>query len=103
MKSTTSHRDKLIKRLNSDTYLSFIKTQSVKNDTSVNLLSLIDKRVFNGITQEQVSISYGCSLAKIKRFEAGKVDSLSLFLFYVHQFKHLKNKKTRKIPSWVNS
>lgn len=97
------HRDKLIRRLNSNTFLSFLDFGSVKYDTSVEILSLIDKRVFNGITQKFVAESLGISMSKVKRFEKGEVDSLRMYKFYVLMFDELPNKKIMQVPKWVYS
>jgi len=97
-----NHRDTLIKRLNSDTFLNFMDGLGIKCDTSLDLLECIDKRVFNGFTQKEVATFTGRSLATIKRFEQGKVDSLFLYMFYIDRFKALPNRKKALTPKWVN-
>lgn len=68
----------------------------------LKICELVYKRVFNGITQDQVSISTKVSIRSIQRFEAGKLDSLSLFMYYKNQFEHLPSRNKTKIPDWVN-
>ena len=96
-----NHRYTLINRLDSDTFLSFLDGLGVKLDTCLDLLECIDKRVFNGFTQKDVSSFTGKSLATIKRFEQGKVDSLFLYKFYIDRFKGLPNKKKKISHRWV--
>ena len=103
MKTKTSkyQLDRVVKRINNDTLCKFIKCSSIKKDTSLRIAEYIYKRVFNGVTQEEVSISTGKSIATIKRFEAGKCDSLYLFMYYKTQFENLPNKEKVKIPKWI--
>jgi len=96
-----NHRDTLLSRLNSDTFLKFMDGLGVKNDTVLILLECIDKRVFNGFTQSDVSNFTGKSLATIKRFEKGKIDSLFLYQFYIDRFKELPNTKKKVVPEWL--
>ncbi len=96
-----NHRHKLIKRLNSDSFLKLMDGLSSKHDTSLDILECIDKRVFNGFTQKDVSGFTGKSLATIKRFEQGKVDSLFLYKFYIDRFRELPNKQKKTVPKWV--
>jgi hypothetical protein len=88
-------------KLKSDTFLSFVPESSVKSDTRLTILECIDKRVFNGFSQKDVSKHAGKSLSTIKRFESGRLDSLSLYCYYLDAFKHLPNRKKAKVPSWV--
>ena len=97
-----NHRNKLLKRLNSDTSFKSIINESIKNDTKLKILELVDKRVFNKITQSYISKTFNVSIATVKRFENLEVDSLSLFMNYKFLLEDLPNKKKQKVPKWVN-
>ena len=101
MQITESHTNKLIKRINSDTFLNKCLDKGISKDTKVLIQSFVDKRVFNNITQKQMSIDCNVSIITIKRFENLKVDSLSLFLNYQFILESLKNKTTLNKPDWV--
>ncbi len=96
-----SHRNKLLKRLKTDTFLKKINNESIRKDIIYTILSCVDKRVFNKITQNEMTKLCGVSLATIKRFESLKCESLELYLLYIHFLADLPNKKKIKIPNWV--
>ena len=95
------HRDKLLKRIKSDTFLKNLNNEGVRYDTMVEIQSFVDKRVFNKITQQEMSLICNVSVATIKRFESLKIDSLELYLIYKVTLSELPNKVKRKIPNWV--
>ena len=68
----------------------------------MKILELVDKRVFNKITQSYISKTFNVSIATVKRFENLEVDSLSLFMNYKFLLEDLPNKKKQKVPKWVN-
>ena len=93
--------NQLLKRLNNETLLLEIKDERFRYDTKVKILECVSKRMYNGITQEDVAYILDVSVSTIKRFEALKVDSLSLFMNYRKLFEDMQNKKTSKVPRWV--
>lgn len=93
-----NHRDKLIYRVKSDTFLIDVPDERIRFDTKVKILECVDKRVFNNITQKVMAQKCNVGVATIKRFESIKVDSLSLFLKYIAFLEHLPNKHKRKLP-----
>ena len=93
----------LLKRLNNETLLTEIKDERFRFDTKVKILECVSKRMYNGITQEDVADMLDVSVSTIKRFESLKVDSLSLYMNYRKLFEDLQNKKSSKVPSWVFS
>lgn len=92
-----NQRDKETERFNSELYLNFVSNSGVK----IELLSFIDKRVYNNYTQKDVAKLFNRSLATIKRFENGQVDSLSLFFKYKDKFEPMRNRKSRVVPKWL--
>ena len=98
-----NHRDKLLKRLNNDTFLKSVIDKSVRKDSILNILECVDKRVFNKIPQSDMAEYCKVSVETIKRFENLKCDSLSLYLCYITYLKPLLNRKKKKTPSWVHT
>jgi|GEM_PF-4244134 len=96
-----NHKNKLIKRVYSDTSLMSIIDKSVGFDTKLKIQECVDKRVFNKYTQKDIADKCNVSLATIKRFENCKIDSLSLYLNYVFLLEGLPNKKSKRVPKWV--
>lgn len=73
---SNNHKDKLIKRVYTDTSLMSIIDKGVRFDTKLKIQECVDKRVFNKYTQQDIAIKCGVSLATIKRFENCKIVSL---------------------------
>lgn len=96
-----NQRDKLIVRLKSDTFYDQMLDESVRKDTKINILSCVDKRVFNGITQEDMAKSCNVSLSTIKRFENLQVNDLILYFNYQYLLQDLPNSKRKPVPRWV--
>ena len=98
---TDNHRNKLLKRLDCDTSFTLKINDGIRRDTKLKILELVDKRVFNKFTQEDLAKLCGVSLPTIKRFENLEVDSLSLFINYKLLLEDLPNKK--KIEEYLNA
>lgn len=74
--------NKLLKRIKNDTFVKSKQCESVKYETSISILQLVDARMSRNITQKQMSIRCKVSIATIKRFELLKCDSLLLYNSY---------------------
>lgn len=98
-----THNDKLLRKLDSNTSFTLKINDGVKRDTKLKILELVDKRVFNKITQSYMANTCNVSIPTIKRFENLEVDSLSLFMNYKFILEDLPNKKKIEVPKWVYS
>ena len=96
-----NHVDKIKVKINSDTFLGTLDGLCSQRDICLDLLECIKGRVNKGHTQEYASILSGKSIATIKRFEQGEVDSLFLYCFYMDMFKDIPNRKKKVVPKWV--
>ncbi|TNE74964.1 XRE family transcriptional regulator [bacterium] len=74
------------KGITNDLFIDCLEGLSIGFDTSSKLKHSIENRKQSKITQEEVSVLTGRSIATIKRFESGKVDSLFLFCYYIESF-----------------
>lgn len=77
------------KSINNDFFIHHLEGLSISFETSRKLKGAIDNRKKSKVTQEDVSKLTGRSIATIKRFESGKVDSLFLYRYYLETFETL--------------
>ena len=98
---SNNHTHKLLERINSDTFLNMKCREGIIYDTRMIIVQCIETRRINKITQNDMAKRCGVSLATIKRFEALKVDSLSLFIKYRYILENLPAREKRNIPKWV--
>lgn len=92
---------KLIKRLKDDTFLNIKVKEGIILDTRLNIVTCINNRRFNKITQIDMSKWCKVSIATIKRFEQLQVDSLSLYLKYMYLLYDLNGRKQQKPPNYL--
>ena len=73
------------KHITDDLFIECLEGLDISYDMSLNLKCAVEKRRYT-MTQDQVSYKTGRSIATIRRFESGKVDSLFLYAFYMEFF-----------------